>query len=199
MILDLLLPRPLPRSFYTRSALTVARALLGKALIRKVGRRVLLGTIVEVEAYLGARDPASHAYRGKTKRNEVMFREGGYLYVYFTYGMHYCANVVTGEEGIGEAVLIRAVEPIDGAETMLNNRGLTRLDRNLTNGPAKVCQAFGIGRNDNGTDLLGDEIYIVEGRPPRKGDVGTSFRIGVSRGAEKRWRFFLKENEWVSK
>jgi DNA-3-methyladenine glycosylase len=91
--------KKLPRSFYTRSALLVAQDLLGKILVRKIGKTILSGKIVEVEAYLGVKDPASHAYRGKTKRNEVMFREGGYLYVYFTYGMHFCANIVTGEAG----------------------------------------------------------------------------------------------------
>lgn len=99
----------LPRSFYLRPTLRIAKDLLGKYLIRKSGKRLLIGKIVEVEAYLGKRDPASHAFRGKTKRNEVMFREGGHLYVYFTYGMHFCANVVTQPEGIGEAVLLREI------------------------------------------------------------------------------------------
>ncbi|MDE3057558.1 MAG: DNA-3-methyladenine glycosylase, partial [Bacteroidota bacterium] len=112
----------LPRSFYTRPALTVARELLGKILVRKIGSVMLTGKIVEAEAYLGESDPASHAFRGKTERNSVMFRDGGYLYVYFTYGMHFCSNVVTGKEGIARAVLLRAVEPVEGIEAMKKNR-----------------------------------------------------------------------------
>lgn len=199
MISDFALPNPLPRSFYNRSALVVAKELLGKLLVRNLDKGLLIGKIVEVEAYLGAKDPASHAYRGPTKRNEMMFGEGGHLYVYFTYGMHFCANVVTGKTGVAEAVLLRAVEPLDGIETMLRKRGFASLNRNLTNGPAKLCQAFGIGRNENGTDLLGSEIFIVDAVTSRKEPIGVSTRIGVSRGKEKRWRFFVKGNEWVSK
>src|ERR1700741_2664024 len=145
--------KKLPRSFYLRPTLVVAKDLLGKYLVRKFRRQYLIGKIVEVEAYLGEKDPASHAYRGITKRNEVMFREGGHLYVYFTYGMHFCSNIVTEEEGIGHAVLLRAVEPIEGVNLMMKRRNGTL--ENLTNGPAKLCQAFGITRKENGTDLLG--------------------------------------------
>ena len=113
--------KPVPRSFYLRPTLQVARNLLGRHIVRKVDTKLLVGRIVEVEAYC-KRDPASHAFRGRTRRNDVMFWEGGHLYVYFTYGMHYCANVVTGNEGIGEAVLIRAVEPLAGIEVMKKNR-----------------------------------------------------------------------------
>ena len=194
--------KKLSRSFYTRSSLPVAKDLLGKILVRKIGGATLAGKIVEAEAYRGAKDPASHAYRGKTKRNEVMFGEGGFLYVYFTYGMHFCANVVTGNKDIGEAVLIRALEPLQGVETMKKNRRFsagTMNEINLTNGPAKLCQAFGIRKKNNGTDLLGDNIFLIEGEPITKSIIGVSTRIGISRGKKKKWRFFVKGNAWVSK
>ncbi len=108
--------KKLPRSFYLRSTITIARELLGKRLVRVLNGKMLVGRIVETEAYRGKLDPASHAFRGRTQRNAVMFREGGHLYVYFTYGMHFCANVVTGKEGTGEAVLIHAIEPLEGTE-----------------------------------------------------------------------------------
>ena len=167
-----------------------------------------MGKIVETEAYCEV-DPASHSYRGKTKRNEVMFWNGGHLYVYFTYGMHFCANVVTGAQGKGEAVLIRAVEPIEGVEVMMRMRReregagekgkvkpsplLTRSSAlQLTNGPAKFCQAFGIGRTENGADLLGKRIYIAEGERVPSQKVGRSSRIGIQNGRDKKWRFFVK-------
>jgi DNA-3-methyladenine glycosylase len=134
-----------------------------------------------------------------------MFNEGGHLYVYFTYGMHFCANVVTGNEGIGEAVLIRAVEPIAGIEVMMKNRfpkqkGLDRRSFiNLTNGPAKFCQAFGIARSENGLDLLDSEIRITEGEHISKKTIKCSSRIGIQQAKEKQWRFFIDGNPWVSK
>jgi DNA-3-methyladenine glycosylase len=191
----------LPRSFYTRSALTVARELLGKILVRKIGGKTLTGKIVEVEAYLGESDPASHAFRGKTERNSVMFRAGGYLYVYFTYGMHFCSNVVTGQEGIARAVLLRAIEPLEGIEEMKKNRGFTGefTLTNLTNGPAKLCEALHIRREQNGADLLGKQIFITHGENvPGKSIVRTS-RIGINAAKEKKWRFYIKDNQWVSK
>lgn len=208
--------KPLPRSFYLRPTVHIAKDLLGKYIIRKLEGKRLVGKIVETEAYCEG-DPASHSYRGKTKRNEVMFGRGGHLYVYFTYGMHFCANVVTRLEGIGEAVLIRAVEPVEGIEVMMKNRqrgtgagekgGSTkRRDgestkelANLTNGPAKFCEAFGIGRKENGTDLLGDEIFIAHGEKIAASTIGRSTRIGIKNGTEKKWRFFVKGNTWVSR
>ncbi len=186
----------LPRSFYLRPTLQVAPDLLGKYIVRVLPDHTLIGKIVEVEAYLH-NDPACHAYKGKTKRNEVMFQQGGKLYVYFTYGMHYCANVVTEEEGIGSAVLIRGIEPISGIQFMEQKRGLTGF--NLTNGPAKICQAFALERNENGMDLLGNEIYITEGESVKIRQIEASTRIGISIGTEKLWRFFIKDNPWVSK
>ena len=191
-------------SFYNRRTLTVAKDLLGKIFVRKIGKKTLSGRIVEVEAYLH-NDPASHTFRGMTERNKVMFREGGYLYVYFTYGMHFCANVVTNKEGIGEAVLIRAVEPIEGIEVMKKNRfqdGRHLKDDGhlytLTNGPAKFAQAFALRREQSGIDLLGKEIYLLESGPVPKSRIISTTRIGIRVGVKKRWRFYLKGNEWVS-
>ncbi len=207
---------PLPRSFYTRRTLTVAKELLGKYIVRTLGRKRLIGRIVETEAYL-RNDPASHSYRGKTRRNAPMFERGGCLYVYFTYGLHYCANVVTAEEGIGEAVLIRAVEPIEGIDEMRKRRGrpgkvkstLRGLSadgtavpaelRLLTNGPAKFAQAFGLTVTQSGIDLTGTDIFLTEGIAVPKSRIGVSGRIGISTAQEKQWRFFLRENPWVSK
>lgn len=193
---------PLPRSFYLRPTLTVARDLLGKYLVRRVGKKFLVGKIVEVEGYLGDKDPASHAYRGKTKRNEVMFMEGGHLYVYFTYGMHFCCNVVTEEEGKGRAVLLRAVEPHEGIEVMRKNRSFepNRRDHwNLTNGPAKLCEAFGIRREMNGTNLLGQTIFLTEGEEVPRSKIGSSTRVGVKNGADEKWGFYVKGSRFVSR
>jgi len=192
----------LPHSFYTRPTLDVAKDLLGKILVRKTGRFTLSGKIVEVEAYLGSKDPASHAYRGMTKRNEVMFRQGGLLYVYFTYGMHFCANIVTEREGIAGAVLLRAIEPMEGIEVMMRKRKLSAKTANafsLTNGPAKLCQALGIGGEQNGTDLSGDEVFLRDAEIISSSAIGISRRIGIRLATVKRWRFFIKANQWVSK
>lgn len=130
-----------------------------------------------------------------------MFLIGGHLYVYFTYGMHFCANVVTRDEGIGEAVLLRSVEPIAGISVMTRNRRLGGHDdpRNLTNGPAKFCQAFGIQRKDNGTDLLGTTITLVRPDNYETPRIASSRRIGINVAAKHRWRFFVKGNPWVSR
>jgi DNA-3-methyladenine glycosylase len=184
----------LPRSFYTRTALVVAPELLGKFIVRDLDGVRLKGLIIEVEAYMGADDPASHAYRGQTPRNALMFGEGGHLYVYFTYGMHYCANVVASVEGHAEAVLIRGVMPVEGIATMIERRsasGRTVVNKHLTDGPAKFCQAFGIGRRENGTDLLGSEIFIDDAPLVPPNLIQRSERIGISVGKEHLWRFFI--------
>lgn len=203
-IFDFLLLKKLPRAFYSRPTLCVARDLLGKLIVRKTHRVRLVGRIVEVEAYLAEKDPASHAYRGMTTRNAVMFGHPGHLYVYFTYGMHFCSNVVTETKGKAGAVLIRGVEPIRGISVMQGlrwkKRRMDRKDqRDLTNGPAKFCEAFGIRRKLNGVDLLGREIFLARDKPVRLSEVGRSTRIGIRNGKEKRWRFYLKGNPWVSK
>jgi DNA-3-methyladenine glycosylase len=201
--------KPLSRSFYLRSTLQVAQELLGKYFIRRTGKNLLIGKIVEVEAYR-SNDPASHSFRGKTNRNSIMFCEGGHLYVYFTYGMHFCANIVTGPKGIGEAVLIRAVEPLVGIEMMKINRygsnkssNLKSLNHkillNLSNGPAKFCQAYGLARNENGLDLCDSEIRITDGESIPSKLIKRSSRIGIRQGVEKKWRFFIKGNPWVSR
>ena len=189
---------PLSRAVYLRPTLTVARDLLGRILVRKTAGGILAGRIVETEAYLGERDPASHAYRGRTPRNEAMFLEGGRLYVYFTYGMHFCSNVVTGPAGVARAVLLRAVEPLLGEEAMRARRGIGT-GPDVTNGPARLCQAFGIGREENGIDLTGGALFIARGRGVNARKIGVSGRIGVSAGAEKPWRFFVSGNRCVSR
>jgi DNA-3-methyladenine glycosylase len=191
----------LPRSFYLQPTLQVARNLLGMYICRRLGRETRVGRIVEVEAYLGKRDPASHAFRGKTSRNEVMFSQGGHLYVYFTYGMHFCSNVVTEDEEIGHAVLLRAVEPVAGLEAMRRSRGLRPDETSLSlcNGPAKFCKAFGIGRAENGIDLCGNEIWLAKDMNARsKPGIGISTRVGISNGRHHRWRFYIKGNAFVS-
>jgi DNA-3-methyladenine glycosylase len=189
---------PLTRDFYLRPTLTVARSLLGKLLIRRWRGVLLCGRIVEVEAYLGARDPASHAYRGRTPRNDVMFRVGGLLYVYFTYGMHYCCNVVTGPPGRGHAILIRALEPRGGIPVMARHRGVgTREQGRLCSGPARLCQALGITTAQDGTDLTGNRIWLSDDGTPASPIVRTT-RVGISAGRHHLWRFTLAGNPWVS-
>ena len=190
----------LPRSFYLRPTLAVARDLIGCTLIRRSRRGCLAGRIVEVEAYLGSRDPASHSYRGRTARNDVMFWEGGHLYVYFTYGMHYCCNVVTGREGLGHAVLIRALEPAVGIDEMRRNRRTAGTVRDLCSGPARICQAMHITRRENGTDLCGATIWIASDRNAcRRPRVRRSPRIGIRHGREHRWRFTLAGSPFLSR
>ena len=198
--------KKLPRSFYTQRTLTVAKELLGKIFVHKIGTKYISGMIVETEAYL-FNDPASHSFRGLTERNKPMFNNGGFLYVYFTYRMHYCANIVTYREGIGEAVLIRAVEPIDGIEVMYANRKF-RDDRHrkgdghlhiLTNGPAKFAKAFSLTKIHTGIDLIGNEIFITEGKSIPNSSIVKTTRIGISSAIDKKWRFYVKGNEWISK
>ncbi|MBI5660604.1 MAG: DNA-3-methyladenine glycosylase [Ignavibacterium album] len=196
--------KKLPREFYTRPVLKVAKELLGKILIKIERNKILAGKIVEVEAYDGNIDEASHSFRGKTKRNEVMFREGGYFYVYFTYGVHHCCNVVTGKEGHGAAVLIRAVEPLTGINTMAMRRFSKRkiTDKelvNLTNGPGKICQAFAFDRTHSGLDLTGNNVFIIDAPSLKKSEIGISKRIGISKSTELPWRFFIKGSKFLSR
>jgi len=194
----------LPQEFYNRKVNTVAKALLGKIFIRKDQSQFVSGKIVEVEAYDWQLDEASHSFNGKTKRNEVMFGEAGHLYVYFTYGMHFCANVVTGKVGFGSAVLIRAIEPIDGINILAQNRfGKESIDKkehiNLCNGPAKICQAFGINRSSNGINLQSDEIFIIDSPAIEPSKIISSTRIGIKKSIDLPWRYYIKDNPFVSK
>jgi DNA-3-methyladenine glycosylase len=189
---------PIDRSFYHRPTLKVAKDLLGKILVRRYRGTILAGRIIEVEAYLSRNDPASHAYRGLTPRNAVMFGPGGHMYVYFTYGMHFCSNVVTEGDGSPGAVLLRAIDPLLGVGIMLKNRqaaSSARITRaNLTNGPAKLCQAMGLGRRQNGADLCGDEIWISDGKLDRSQyRIERTPRIGISTAKDKLWRFVAAE------
>ncbi len=184
---------------YQQPTLTLARHLLGKNLVRKQGDWVLSGRIVEVEAYHQDGDRAAHSFGGQTPRNAVMFGPPGFLYVYFIYGMHYCMNVVTEAKGIGAAILIRAVEPLEGIETMRLNRGPHIPVRDLANGPAKCCQAFAIDNNENGLSLTSSHLFLEEGAIRSGEEIALSPRIGISKSTELPWRFFLKNNRYVSR
>ena len=194
----------LTRKFFIRPVLVVAKDLLGKVLIKKDGNRVLAARIIEVEAYDGKVDKASHSFNGKTKRNEVMFNEGGYFYVYFTYGAHFCCNVVTGKRNSGEAVLIRAVEPLLGINKMIVNRFGRELKSekeiyNLTSGPGKVCKAFGFNKEHSGLDLTNSSVFIVNQPKLKKNMIGVSKRIGITKSVSLPWRFFEIGNPYLSK
>lgn len=187
--------------FYSKSPLIVARRLIGKQLIRKCGSKLLGGIIVETEAYGESCDPASHAFRGKTPRNEVMFGQAGRAYIYFTYGNHYCLNFVTGRfrnEKAG-AVLIRALEPTVGIERMKRNRNVDDL-QNLTSGPGKLCRALDIDRDLNGVDVTTEESTLfVKETNMRVEKIQSCTRIGITLGQDKKWRFFLNGNVHVSR
>jgi len=179
--------RSLPSSFYRRPAEIVARDLLGRYLVRELEGERLVLRLVETEAYLGAPDRASHAWGGRrTPRNENLYLPGGHAYVYFIYGMHYCLNAVTGEAGVGSAVLLRAGEPVEGEERMVENRGWTKKVRpgDLAGGPGKICQALGIGRELDGVLLDRPPLYITKGEPVGAEEIVASPRIGVDYAGE---------------
>ncbi|QOY64029.1 DNA-3-methyladenine glycosylase [Lysobacter sp. H21R4] len=186
----------LPLDFYQRPATELAPALLNKLLVTTEGRA---GRIVEVEAYTDSGDPASHSHRGPTPRNATMFGPPGHLYVYLSYGIHWCANVVCGQEGQGTAVLIRALQPVAGLERMREARGKARSDLDLCRGPARLAQALGISGEDDGTDLLRGPIRLLgDGCPPPPHPV-SSPRIGITRATELPWRWYVPDNPHVSR
>jgi DNA-3-methyladenine glycosylase len=197
-------PRKLPREFYRRSdVLTVARDLLGKLLVVPAadGERVS-GKIVEVEAYRGPEDRASHAYGGRrTKRTETMYGAGGIAYVYFVYGMYYQFNVVSGVADVPHAILVRALEPVEGIELMRARRH-SHPDHNLTNGPGKLCIAMGIDRELNGADLQGDKVWLEDFETVSPRRIARGPRIGIDYAQEwidKPWRFWIRDNPFVSR
>ena len=188
----------LPRTFYRRDPRAVAPELLNKLLVRDDGRA---GRIVEVEAYCGSEDPAAHTFRGKTARNATMFGPAGHMYVYFTYGMHWCANAVCGEVGEGVGVLIRAIEPVAGIELMRVARPRVVRDRDLASGPARLAQAMGITGELDGIDLVRGErgfSIVSDGTPPPV-DAIAGPRIGISRGTEHPWRWHVPAHPHVSR
>jgi len=195
---------PLPASFYDRDPRRVSRELLGKVLVRRDGRNLLVGRIVEVEAYLGRNDPAAHSFAGRTARNAVLWGPPGFAYVYFIYGNHYCFNVSCLADGLAGGVLFRALEPIAGIEAMARARGLAAAEvrdlRRLTSGPGRLAEAFGITRvRDNGKDLTSakSDLWIADDGTPRP-RVKVTPRIGITKAAERPLRYIIPGNRFVS-
>ena len=186
----------LPREFYLRDGLTVARELIGKKLVTHLPEGVTSGIIVETEAYMGTLDAAAHSYRGKTDRTKIFYGAGGFVYVYLIYGMYICTNVVANVENVPEAVLIRALQPADGVELMKRRRGKNNL-RELCSGPGTLSQALGITKNFYGADLCGEEIFI---EPAENFKVTATKRINVDyagEAADYPWRFVAEENKFI--
>jgi DNA-3-methyladenine glycosylase len=200
---DLATMTRLSRDFFARDTLAVARELLGQRLVRVLDGARLSGRIVEVEAYVGEEDQACHARCGRTERNAPMYGPPGHAYVYFVYGMHHCLNVVTGREGYPAAILIRALEPLEGIEGMRARRG-GRPDRQLTSGPARLCQALEVDRQFDGADLCAPDalLFLERDAAIPANAVAASPRVGV-RGNEVAitipWRFYIRDNRYVSR
>lgn len=183
--------------FLDGDAEQVAPRLLGCELLSSINGLTARVKIVEVESYRQD-DAASHSFRGQTARTATMFGPSGHAYVYFTYGMHYCLNVVTGEAGVGQGVLIRAVEPIEGVENLQINRQVSR-SVDLTNGPAKLTKALGVNHDYNGHDLRKPPLQLVNRPVLKPDDIITTTRVGISRDIDRPWRFYIKNNPYVSK
>jgi len=190
---------PVKNEFYRQDVIDLARNLLGKYFVKSDSGQLLAGKIVETEAYHEEGDESCRASRGKTSRNEVMFGPPGVLYVYFTYGMHYCMNIVAEGENTAVAILIRAMEPVQGIDTMIKNRGGKHDLYNLASGPAKLCQAFGIDKKYNGYNLTGGNIFIADAPPIAEKDIVVAKRIGISKAVDHPWRFYIRGSKFVSK
>lgn len=184
----------LPAEFFARPTLEVAESLVGHTLFRQTSEGLVSGRLVEVEGYCGPDDPNSHAFR-RTPRSAIMYGPAGVLYVYLTYGIHHCANVVCNADGVAGAVLMRAVEPMEGRDLMAARRGVADL-RLLARGPGRLCQAFALSRLDNGSDLASAEVWIGAERR-REAPVLTSYRIGVDAATDQPWRFY-EPGPWTS-
>jgi DNA-3-methyladenine glycosylase len=180
-----------------RPSIEVAPTLLGATLRHRTPEGEVAVRLSEVEAYAGADDPGSHAYRGMTRRNEVMFGPAGHLYVYFTYGMHHCCNVVVGDEGTASAVLLRAGEVVEGIE-LARSRRPGSSDRDLARGPARLCKALGIDGRHNGVDLSSGALTLSPAEPVSDGSVATGPRVGLREAADHPWRFWLRDDPTVS-
>jgi DNA-3-methyladenine glycosylase len=195
----------LSRKFYSRKTGIVAQELLGKALVHKTAEGIISAKIVETEAYLGQEDPGSHAYRGLTQRNRIMFGPAGKAYIYLVYGNHYCFNVVTEKHGAAGAVLIRALEPKEGIQLMKKNRRIDGPLTRLTNGPGKLTQALGITGSMNGVDLTGNKLFIMsqssspeKGRHSRDFSIISTGRIGIKKGTNLPYRYYIEGSRFVS-
>ena len=197
----------LSQDFYLQDTLTVAKQLLGKRFVRRIGDKILSGMIVETEAYIAAIDEAAHAHKGKTNRNKIMWESGGRLYVYQIYGMYYCMNIITENKDVPAGILIRAIQPLENIEVMGDLRHIDINDKTkrfyLTSGPGRVCQAFGINKNDYGTNLLSNEkITVTQYKEFLPSEIVITPRINIDYApiaANFPWRFFVKDNPYVSK
>lgn len=191
----------LPRSYYEQDSLTLAKDLLGRYLVHADEDGITIGKIIETEAYRGTLDAAAHSYSGKpTARTKIMFGPGGYAYVYLIYGMYYCLNIVAGAAGFPEVVLLRALEPVEGIELMKQRRNTEKL-RNLCSGPGKLCAAMGIDKRYYGTDLCGDELFLLPGEKVAETNIGATPRINIAYAGEAAaypWRFIEKDNKFLS-
>lgn len=195
--------KKLSGKFFDKQTLRVARGLLGKFLVRKIGKKIIAGKIVETEAYAGPNDLASHASRGKTARTAPMFGPPGHAYIYLVYGLNYCFNIVTEKENYPAAVLIRAIEPAEGVNLMRLHRHAPKDERSLTNGPGKLCQALKIDKSLNNLDLADCTLWLEDrGLKIKPSEVVAAKRIGVDYAGKyknKPWRFYIKSNAFVSK
>jgi DNA-3-methyladenine glycosylase len=192
--------KPINFDFFRRDTVIVSKELLGKVIVREIDKNTCLaGKIVEVEAYIGENDPACHAFQKVSGRSSVLYEDGGTIYVYFIYGNYYCFNIVTEKKGKGCAVLIRAVEPVDGMKIMKEFRQKIKNIYDLTNGPSKFCMAFDIDKRFNNQKLSEKGIFVSEPYQKEKFEIKTTKRIGIVKGADFPYRFFIKNNPYVTK